>query len=58
MKESEQIAEQSAYAEPIKGGLGTYKITKAYRATAKQIADERIALAGARLARLLDNALD
>ena len=28
--ESEQIAEQSVYAGPIKGDLGPYKITKAY----------------------------
>ena len=57
LEESEQIAEQSVYAGPIKDGLGIYKITQAYRENAKEIADKRIALAGARLARLLDDAL-
>jgi hypothetical protein len=57
LKESKEIAEESVYADPIKGGLGTYKITQAYRTNAKDIADARIARAGARLARLLNDAL-
>ncbi|MCM3905787.1 MAG: S1/P1 nuclease [Pyrinomonadaceae bacterium] len=45
------------YAAPIGLGSGPFKITNAYRKTAKGIANQRVALAGARLGNILNKEL-
>ena len=53
--ESFNLAKSDAYKSPVIGDTrGT--ITAAYKANAENIAKKRIALAGARLANLLDDA--
>lgn len=56
--ESFDIARRAVYVEPIGPGPGPYALTPQYRARALHIARERIALAGERLAALLNRALD
>ena len=48
--ESYELAKSSVYVDPIGPGLGPFTVTAAYTASAKQIAQQRVALAGARLA--------
>ncbi len=55
--ESFNIAKSSVYVSPIEEGGGPFTITNDYRGDAKTIAEERVALAGARLAKLLNAAL-
>lgn len=55
--ESFEIAKSKVYQPPIGAGGGPFTLTDAYKAKAKQIANERLALAGARLALLLNTAL-
>ncbi|MGB8261091.1 MAG: S1/P1 nuclease [Terracidiphilus sp.] len=55
--ESFELAKSSVYVDPIGAGLGPYTPTDAYAAQAKAIAQARVALAGARLARLLKESL-
>jgi hypothetical protein len=57
IKESFAAAKEYAYAPPIRVGPGPFSLTPAYRAKVRQIAAQRIALAGARLAELLDKHL-
>lgn len=57
LHESFDRAQSDAYSSPIKGGKGPYKITAAYRAKVKRIAEERVELAGERLARLIESSL-
>lgn len=57
LEESFALARNSAYAEPITAGAGPFTLTAAYKAKAKRIADERVALAGARLAHLIEDNL-
>ncbi|MGC1460336.1 MAG: S1/P1 nuclease [Steroidobacteraceae bacterium] len=54
--ESGTLARRVVYAAPIGPGSGPYELTPAYRDQAKIIARERIALAGRRLAVLLNAA--
>jgi hypothetical protein len=56
IRESFAIAKQSVYASPIGVGAGPFTTDATYKATAVSIADKQIALAGARLAKLLDAA--
>jgi hypothetical protein len=56
--ESGALARRVVYAPPIGNGTGPYRLTPAYRARARQVAAQRIALAGRRLAVLLNRALD
>lgn len=56
-KESFEAAKQSVYTSPIGDGDGPFTITPAYRAQAKTLARERVALAGVRLANLLNEEL-
>lgn len=56
IQESFGIAKQSVYAAPIRGGDGPYKLTSAYQSRAHRIANQRIALAGARIAAILNDA--
>lgn len=53
--ESFNLAREFAYASPIGTAAGPYRVTADYRRTAGSIADTRVALAGARLAALLNN---
>jgi hypothetical protein len=57
IQESFELAKTSVYVPPIRGGDGPYKITKAYQTAAKKVARQRIALAGARIAAVLNDAL-
>lgn len=55
--ESFELAKQVVYQTPIGIGTGPFSLTDAYKAQAAEIAKKRIALAGARLAVLLNTAL-
>jgi hypothetical protein len=57
VRESERLAEQHVYAGRIGDGAGPFALTDAYQADARRIAEQLVALAGARLARLIANAL-
>jgi hypothetical protein len=57
IKESFEAAQQSVYVTPIGDGDGPFMITPAYRTAAKKLAKERVALAGVRLANLLNEEL-
>src|SRR6266542_988312 len=54
IKESFEDAKQNVYISPIGEGDGPFTITPSYRAQAKALARERVALAGVRLANLLN----
>jgi hypothetical protein len=51
------LARTKVYVAPIGAGAGPFAITPAYQAAADALGRQRIALAGARLANLLDDAL-
>lgn len=51
------IAESSVYAPPIEDGAGPFTLDDDYKNTAKTIAEERAAIAGARLAKLINSSL-
>jgi len=55
--ESFELAKRYAYAEPVGLGHGPFVLDEAYQATAWNIARQRAALAGARLANLINAAL-
>jgi hypothetical protein len=55
--ESSDLAQRAAYRDPIGPGTGPYLPTAAYRANVGSIAEQRIAIAGLRLADLLNHAL-
>lgn len=57
VKESVAIAQNTAYHDPIGAGTGPFAITPAYRTKATSVAKQRIALAGARLANILNKQL-
>jgi hypothetical protein len=57
IQESFQAAQQSAYAAPVGPGAGPYSLNAAYTRNAKAVAQARVALAGVRLANLLNAAL-
>ncbi len=57
IKESFEDAKQNVYISPIGDGDGPFTITPAYRAKAKTLARERVAIAGVRLANLLNEEL-
>lgn len=57
LSESFELAKTVVYAAPIGGGVGPYRLTDVYKAKARDAARDRVALAGARLARLLNQAL-
>jgi len=56
-RESFALARKKVYAKPVGSADGPYTLTAAYTKQATKIADQRIALAGARLANLLKSAL-
>jgi hypothetical protein len=55
--ESFELAKSSVYGPPVGPGFGPYTLDAAYTANTEKIAQQRIALAGARLANLLKTAL-
>jgi hypothetical protein len=57
LKESERLAERYVYAPPIGDGRGPYRLDAAYRRQALEVARRQIALAGARLALVLNRDL-
>jgi hypothetical protein len=57
LEESRRIAERYVYAPPIGDGPGPYRLDAAYRRTALKVAREQIALAGARLALVINRDL-
>jgi len=54
LRESFEVARKFAYADPVGPGLGPFKVTLEYAANAREQASRRAALAGVRLARLLN----
>jgi hypothetical protein len=56
IRESFMIAQNSVYIPPIGDGPGPYFIDRPYQSIAHRVARERLALAGARLARILNEA--
>jgi hypothetical protein len=54
VKESFEDAQKEVYIAPIGTGDGPFTLTAAYKANARKVAKERIALAGARLANVLN----
>ncbi|HJS89992.1 MAG TPA: S1/P1 nuclease [Steroidobacteraceae bacterium] len=57
LTESERLAERYAYASPVGDGTGPYRLDAGYRREALEVARRQIALAGARLARVLNRDL-
>jgi hypothetical protein len=57
VKESVEDAEQHVYVSPIGPGAGPYMLTSEYFAASKALAEQRVALAGARLGNLLNREL-
>jgi hypothetical protein len=58
LTESFNLARSTVYSNPPIGlGAGPFRLTPAYRNTARRLASQRIALAGARLANILNNKL-
>lgn len=53
VQQSFEMAKTNVYVSPIGTGAGPFTLTPAYEASARKIAGERIALAGARLANLI-----
>ena len=51
------IAKSSVYVSPKGGGAGPHTLTQAYRLAAKATSEARVALAGARLAGVLNHDL-
>ena len=57
IKESFNIAKADVYRTPIGVGAGPFVLTVSYKTKAHRIAEQRVALAGASLANLLNAAL-
>ena len=54
VRDSFELAQSTVYKPPVGAGRGPFTITAAYRASAKSVARRQIALAGARLANVLN----
>ena len=57
VQESFNLAKQYVYVGPVGPGPGPFTLTSQYYAAAKRVAEQRIALAGARLGNLLNQEL-
>ena len=57
IEESAELAKQFAYAPPVSTGTNAVLLTREYETSARNIARSRAALAAARLANLINNAL-
>ena len=51
------VAKEYVYVKPIGLGAGPFTLTPSYKKTARKIANQRVALAGARLGRILNREL-
>ena len=58
LQDSFEQAKAKVYALPIRGGTGPYVLTAAYKTNSLKLAKKRAALAGARLAKLIEDNLD
>lgn len=56
-QESFDAAKSKVYVDPVLVGTGPFTLTTAYKTSAKNVAKKRVALAGARLANLLNSEL-
>lgn len=56
-EESFDLAKSKAYVDPVQVGTGPFTLTAAYNSSAEKVAKTRVALAGARLANLLNSEL-
>jgi hypothetical protein len=54
-RESEKLAEDFVYAEPVKSGTSPYTLDRPYETNARDVARKQAALAGARLANLVSH---
>jgi S1/P1 nuclease len=57
IKESAELAKQFAYVPPVSTGTNAVLLTREYETNARNIARSQAALAAARLANLINNAL-
>jgi hypothetical protein len=57
VNESFDIAQKVVYSAPIGSGNGPFAVTADYKDNAKKIADQRVALAGERLAKIINEEL-
>ena len=57
IRESFEAAQTQVYVPPIGIGVGPYEVSGEYKAAAQELAMQRLALAGARLANLLNESL-
>jgi hypothetical protein len=57
VQESFDAAKSKVYVDPIKAGAGPFTLNAAYKSSAKTVARKRVALAGERLANLLNDEL-
>jgi hypothetical protein len=57
LQEGLELAQSSIYVAPIAVGDGPFTIDATYQAAATKLGNDRIAMAGARLAKLLNDAL-
>ena len=57
IKESAELAKQFAYAPPVSTGTNSVLLTREYETNARNISRSQAALAAARLANLINNAL-
>jgi hypothetical protein len=57
IEESAALARQYAYAPPVSTGTNAVYLTREYETAARNVARSQAALAGARLANLINNAL-
>ncbi len=57
ISESSGLARKYAYAKPVGTGTGSFKLDQIYRTNAGSIAEKRIAVAGVRLANLINDSL-
>ena len=55
--ESFEAAQQTVYKTPIVAGAGPFTLTPAYKTAALKLAQQKVALAGARLAKILNEEL-
>ena len=55
--ESFKAAQNAVYVDPVGVGAGPYTLDAGYRANARKVAKERVALAGVRLANLINDEL-
>jgi len=57
VSEGYQTAKQFVYASPVEAGNGPFTVTPTYKKTADKVAKQRVALAGARLAKIFNDEL-